>query len=494
MLILSRREGRWEKLALVCVFAVVFFGFWTINTPYFRHLDEWYRAAHIQYVLDHGEIDLSHQYLQYFAFPGIQLLGSAICDVTGLSILEMRTVLILFMALILAALLYALFLKSLKNPDISALAVILLMLGSIMLSKNGILFSAHLAYIFIVVSLLVLSRREYRLWQYAALMIILILAITITHLLSSVLLILVLLGIYLVQRRDKKDPVASGGLVAISLFFVLAWEMFLAIRVFGELAISSSCLFYGELDLSGLFMGAGTAVGISGGGVPIWALIDKLFWWAFVYGFGTILGVMSLFRINRLNVVEKTVAGGLAGVIMLAIVATFAGAQGHQGAQKYLMFAPLFTVPFILLFFLNLGDYKRRYSIALLAVLLFALSLPTFFVNNDMIQMDVAYPSEISSREFLRSNYGEGEKLIVFSTVFSVPFNMYYLPEAELITDPEYLYLPYDEYLWIEMDELVTDFEVARESRHNVFIYSKRLTGGMSTYLALSPHTMNGLN
>lgn len=499
VLILSRQDVKWEKIALVCIFAIVFLGFWTIITPYFRHSDEWYRAAHIQYIQDYGAIDVFHPDLEYFTFPGLPILGSAICQVTGLSIFAMRTVLVLFLAMLFSVLLFLLFLRYLKNPAVAAIGVILFLLANIIVCKSNLLFSSTLAYIFIV-SFLILETRHantfFRTRQDMVLLIVFILATTITHFVSSSALFFFLVGMYLMQKKDRGIGTFAPSvvLIAFSLVIFLSWQMYVASPIFTNLVAPLEDIFTGGFTLSGLFLGAGVAVGATGGGVPLWALATKLFWWVFVYAAGSILWIKSLFRIRNMSNLERKFAGGLTGLVILAIVATLAGAQGYQGAIRYLMYAPLFTIPLILLFLTNLGDYNlKRFSIGLLATILFCLSLPTFFVNNDMIEVNSVYPSEIASREFMVSNYGGGEDLTLASTVFSVPLNMYYLPKAAHMHEPGYFYLEHKDDLWMWFNQMVDMISIPSERikhgtrEHAVFIYSRRLIVQQEHVLGFEP-------
>lgn len=528
VLIFSRREAKWEKLALVCLFAVVFLGFWAIITPYFRHQDEWYRAAHIQYLQDYGRIDLSHPYLQYFKFPGLQLGGFALCQITGLSIFATRTVLVLFLALLLSALLYVLFLRSLKSPSIAASGVLLFILGNILISKGSLLFSSHLAYMFLISFLILESTQEYALlktWQGGLIMVMLLLAATITHFITSVTLVLILAGIYLVLKIGKKIPLSSAGLITLSLIIVLTWQLYRVTLTFTRVDTTESPRISGSspnkpqgseapslarglwnisstslsefplrpvsegVSLFNLLRGLQVALGAR---IPLWALITKLSWGTIIYAFGSILWIKSVFSIKKLSALEKKCVGGLGGIGILTIIVTLAG-QGGVQFMRYLMYAPLFTVPLILFFFLKLGDYKRWYSIALLAIILFALSLPAFFVNNDMIEVDATYPYEISARKFLKSNYGEGEELTIFTSRFSTALSAYYLPKAELKHVPGHLDIEEKKDLWVHMDTLVAIFETPSERvkhgvrEHALFIYSQRLTGAHEHIFAFKP-------
>ncbi len=490
VLIFSRREAKWEKLALVCLFAVVFLGFWTIITPYFRHHDEWYNAAHVEHLLQAGGVSLHWEttpaYLGYFGWPGLHFIGSTICQITGLSIFKARTLFVIFGALLFPALLYVLFLRSLKNPSISAIAVLLVIVANITISKVSLFFPAYLGYMFMLSFLILLNRHEYTLletWQDRLIMIVLFLAATMTHLITSLALIFILAGIYLVQKRGKKTLLTSAGSVALFLIIVVTWEMYWRRYTLFDTAGPAlpetpgsalpetpgpALLSSPDFSLRNLLLLAKTTIG---GRSPLWATGIRLFWWVSIYAFGSILWIKSLFRMKGLSPLEKKEVGGLAGIIGLTIVVTLAG-QGGAQFIRFIMYAVVFTVPIVLRFFFNLGEYKRRYSFALLVILLFALSLPTFFVYNNMVSINATYPCEISARKFLESNYGEGEDLTLYSSIFATPINAYYLPKAELRTEPDYLGFKDKNDLWPGVGTLIREFEKG----HGVFMYSKRST------------------
>lgn len=477
VLIFSRREAKWEKLALVCVFTIVFLGFWTIITPFFRHGDEWFNAAHVQYLLHEGTIPATHHFLGYFQFPGIHLTSLTLCQITGLSIVKVRTLFTVFEALLLATLFYVLLLRSLKNPAMSAIGVLLLTLGNITISKGNLFHPSTFGLLFIPLFLILLNRHEHALletWQDRLLIIIVFLAITITHLITSLALALILGGIYLVQKIDKRVALTSAGLIALSLVIVLAWEMYRASGIFEDLLMFIPQMLQG-ISLENLFLSREVAMG--GRTSPLWATGTRVFWWIFIYAFGSILWLKSLFRLKKLSPVEKKCIGGLAGITGLTIVVTLAG-QGGTQFTRFLMYASFFTIPIILHFFLSLGDYKRRCSIALLAILLFVLSPPTLFVYNNMINVAAFYPSEVSAGKFLKSNYGEGEELDIYCSTYLAAMNAYYLPKAGVIGERARLSYEDKSGLWPSVNEQQIYFrDWWGHSRYSVFLISDRYKG-----------------
>ncbi len=488
MLIFSRREAKWEKLALVCIFTLVFVGFWVIITPYFRHQDEWYNASHVQYLLDYGRINLTPRFLDYFQFPGLHLTGTTLCQITGLGIFEVRTLFSLFEALLLTMLFYVLLLRSLKNPSMAAIGVVLLLLGTITLGKAIPFHPETFGLLFLPLFLILLNRHEHAFletWQDKFLVIIVLIAITITHLITSLALVFILAAIYLVQKIDKRIALTSVNLVILSIVIFLTWEMAWASFSFTELLKLFPRILEG-IRFDNIFLSAEVAMGARTS--PLWATGTRVFWWIFVYAFGSILWLKSLFRLKKLSPMEKKYIGGLAGIIALTVVVTLAGMGGFQFA-RFLKYASFFTIPFILLFILNLNDFKKRYTIASLTIVLFALSLPTLLAYNNMIMTQTYYPSEVAGSKFLKSVYDEGEELDIYCGIFHRPINRYWLPKANVDREDDPIYYEGNPAkLWPTVNVIVDRFlNWYGEREYSAYVYSKRQTGSYQHIFGFEP-------
>ena len=96
LLLLLGRIGEWQRVTLVGIFAVVVFGFWVIITPYGSYADGLVNMGHVKYLSQTGSISFDHINLAYFQYPGLHLTGFALSEISGLEIMEIRPLFLLF--------------------------------------------------------------------------------------------------------------------------------------------------------------------------------------------------------------------------------------------------------------------------------------------------------------------------------------------------------------------------------------------------------------
>lgn len=469
LLLFSKKdEGKrlnWENLALACVFGLVFVGFWVLITPHGSYADGIYNMGHVRYLVEEGSIPVGHQNLIYFDFPGMHLLVSALSQISGLGIFETRALFLIFNAVLFSALLYILFIKIFKSNYLAFLGVLLVMLGSVMLVEKMDHFTpGALGFTLLAGFLVMLTRSESALFGRTVsdrlVMLILFIAMTISYFATSFLAPLILLGIYAVQMRARdKEARASPATIALLLVMVFAWEMYWTWHTFDSLTLFLPKVW--ENISGGEFLTSALTVAPAniGGTLPLWASVTRAFWWALL-GLGTILGLYNLYRVRKLSLAEKIVTGGLLGVIVLSLIGMFATARGAQ-YQRFLMYAPLFSAPILLMFLYRSGTWRRR-GLILLTVLIFAVALPTFLSSVNTVCTDAIYPYECAAGEFMESNTNEeGESHIVYSLTFvSTAWAYYYIPDIPLTRFPESLYYSGSEdEVWQEVDEFVQRFQ-----------------------------------
>jgi hypothetical protein len=509
LLFTKGRSSEWQRVALVCTFALVFFGFWVINTPTGGHLDELWNMGHIKYLLETGKISLNHPNFGYFQFPAFHLVNFSLSQISGLGIFETRILFLVFSGVLFAALLYLLFMRLLKNPYLTSLAVLLIVQGSIEASKELEAFwPGNLAILLFVVLLMLLSWREDRALGMEApgalIMIILLAAFTMSYLPLPAYFIFILAGIYLLQKVAKKNVVRSSA-TALFLVLFLTWEMYFSIHVFGSLAglIPTFVAGFKQLGERAFSVGSGPGTTALGESVPLWASSIKFFWLALIFGLGTILGIWNLLRAKKLDSMEVIENGGLLGVIVFSIVCFFTFPVGEGSYLRFFRYAPFFTIPIVLKFlsgfsrhnelsqgniFLensgrssdsngfrkspaNLGGWFGRHVITLLVILFFALSLPTFLIQHNVVCSKNIYLYDCSVGEFLESAYGAKE-LNLFSE-FGAYIYTYYVTEAHfhIMMTPENTADKKD--LLLKMNQLVDNFENL-QSENAIFILSEK--------------------
>ena len=133
-LLFLRKGGILEHLGLCLVFTLVFVGFSGLASPWGNSLDSALRIAEVNIILESGGIPAAgHPELLYFDFPGLHLVDLALLQSTGLDLFAATRVYLLASGLIFTVILYAAFLKLLKEPLKAALGVVLAFSSSMVL-------------------------------------------------------------------------------------------------------------------------------------------------------------------------------------------------------------------------------------------------------------------------------------------------------------------------------------------------------------------------
>jgi hypothetical protein len=503
LLLFSRsRNSEWQRVALVCLFALVFFGFWAVNTPTGGHWDELWNMGHIRYLQETGKIAPTHPNLSYFQFPAFHLLAFSISEICGLGIFATRTAFLLFSHVLFAALLYLLFAKLLKSSFLSSLAVLLLVEGGLVQSLP--FWPGNLASLLLIPLLMLLVWREDRVLGMGTsmtfIMIIVLAAFTISYIPAAASFIFILMGIYLLQKVVKRS-VGNLSTIALSATIFLAWQIYVAIGFFGGLAIYIPVFIEGLMNpIERFSFAASVAAEPLGEGVPLWARSIKYFWLAVTIGFGAILGMWFLIKARNLNSREVLESGGLLGMAVFSAIVFLAQYQTLYAAYL-LRYLPLFTIPILVRFLsrfsrhdelscqdtlveypgetfnsngfhrslANLGGWFRRHIFTLLIILLLVLSFPTFLVHQEVVCTIAIYPYEYSAGEFIESAYSD-EELSIFSDVYTGTAYTYHAPEAHF---HRMFVAPTKETLLRDMNNFVNTFQNSRD-RNAVFVLSQR--------------------
>jgi hypothetical protein len=461
----------WEKLSLVVIASLVFLVFWVIILPYGR-LDYFGFAGLSNIITESGRIPTGASRAMYWDFPAMFLTGSGIVQVTRLVTFDGINFFVSLFGPIIAGLLYLLFTKIIKNNAIAAFASILAVMGNMLLADGYTFHPFYPSLVLLLAFLLVLIEgTNVRLGTMRQTLIILVLlaATTITYFQTSIVFVGILLGCYLVQRLSKKSTI---GFSAIILFLIvpLAWEMYCTFHTFDMLTSFLSQIMQ---NLEGgtflqwfLFLGK-TNIGVT---IPLWATTVRLVWWLFIYGAGTIAGLMLLLKPKNLNTSGVLVTGGLLAAIVLTAVATIL-APGGQRFTVYLLFAFLFTIPPLIYFFIKPGRI-RKFGFMFIVILSFALSFPSFLANNGNIETESVYSYEVSSSQFLNYLYGSGAGLTIYEQI-GVGTEQYYLPDAVAFGGQVWSPISKEELLQIHSDQLSGFLYPSKDER--VFLTNNRM-------------------
>lgn len=491
----NSRQNELQRLALLCIFGVVFFGIWTINTPFGDHHDIPWQFGHINYILQTGKIVLNNSNLDYFQFPGFAILNSIISRCTGLGLIETRTLFMLFSGAIFVLLLYVLFLKALKNSYYSSLAVLLIIQGSL-INKTQEFWPGNLGLIFLVVILVLLYKRENKQLETPMSIttlatIILLGALTITYLPWSIFLIFLLPSIYLMQKLPKKSIVNSLIIVLFIAIF-LGWETYSLTNMFNGVVGMIPKFLAGLANPAERLFSQSLSNNLNAA-TPLWVNFTRFFWYGLLYGFGLMLWIWNIVKVKKLSFVETLETGGLIGVVVFSIFSFF---TYNDQWFRFLQLSALFVVPILLRFLVRLSNINglsnnnksvdsrrffqkvvrfagcfRRHVFLSLFIMLLVLSLPVLLMYNAGLCTNTVYSYDHAIGGFVISNYGSNQ-LDIFTTESTKILLTGYLPDDSFHFSIAPQLVPNRTELWQNMNYLVNDFEA--KSSNAIFVLSEK--------------------
>lgn len=410
-LIIRARSPAWG-LALAALFALVHLGFLIIHTPQGRW-EDWQRSLLDAAVLLEGEGKIDFTMGGYFEFPAAGILGASVASVTGLEIFDIRTPLLLWYVVTLAALLFALYRGIFGVTHLAAFAVLLAIQSNMVLTQLHF-HPAFWGILPIIAFLLVLNRRnrgDALTTEDKFLVILLMGAATISHFVSSMVIVGVAAGVYVVQKLRRRRELIALGTLGLFVVMPLAWEMYWAIAVFrsltGYLPQLADNLARGEL-----FFQTATITRANVVELPLWVTAIRSFWWVLVYLLGALIALGNLARMNKLSLQDARGTGALLGLGAFCAAGTLLSPGGIQ-FNRYIMYGSFLAVPVVLAFVV-----QRRWHKLLLPALLgvvFLLSFPTILAHNSTISSTAHKPSDHNAGQFVgKATGGDAARVRVF--------------------------------------------------------------------------------
>ncbi|MFC1907641.1 hypothetical protein ACFLW8_06110, partial [Chloroflexota bacterium] len=234
LLLFSQRKqecNHWENLVLIGIFALGFSGYWAFLTH--GYFGEWYvQAAGAEYIVEQGHIPWKHPSLGSSEFPSMIILLAAVCDITSLETFDAITMILLLGTILFSCLVYITFSNVFQSPHLASFATLLLLIGNKTLTQylpqyhpRGFTLLLFVAFLALITEY---KYEVFKTWPHKLIVVILLLAITTTHFITSVCLFLVMLGIYIVQKFSK-SRLTKVTVVSLCLALTLAWQAFFPI-------------------------------------------------------------------------------------------------------------------------------------------------------------------------------------------------------------------------------------------------------------------------
>jgi hypothetical protein len=489
-------------VALLGIFILVFSGIW-VSLTHGQNGEYLSYAAESNYILEKGGIPGILQSIGATDYPGLPLLLSVIRLVPGFKLFDSIFILVLVNILLYSTLLYILLRSLLKEPFLAAFGSLILIMGSREVSIVLPELHPRGFGLVLLVAMLVLLFSKYqqagegRSVPITQLSIILFAALLMTHLVTAMVFVIILICMFLVGRFSKQHLV---DLLHIALFLVilLAWQIYFAFytnSVLLNTAMDSLRQLFGGVLISQYFSHmVGSYLGAEG--TPVWVNIVRYFWLVLTMAFGSIIGLINLFKIRNFSPMDKKLLGGLVGLglfVSLTLVTS-----GLNEGMRILYYLPFFTVPILLGFIYKQRSLIKGYSLTILVVMLLTVSVPSFLVNNDRVGVAAVYPQEIYTSKFLSGIYGNGKGLKVVGDVLQRRQILLDMPEAQTESFFAFAQSYFEgqdpvERTWAELEMLITHFEEPRESyfqiQNSLFLFSPQLSTSFMFMMRFDPNT-----
>lgn len=491
----------WEGLALSIIFTSVFLGFWNILSSY-RQPDGVWNLSTAEYIFSSGTIS-PHANIGYLEFPGIHILAATLTHITGLSLPVNVTCITVFFSMLLSISLYVLFFKILGDVRLGVFAVLLAIQGNWTQSLFAFFWPRYFGLILLVLFLVIIYTNMYpfrRILQDKILIIFLLLSATISYFVTTLSFIFILLGIFLIytirgiQRKAGKIVISYDVIktdwyvIVLCLCVPMVWVIYYAKDFLATFTVWIQN-FFNDIPArlsSKIFVLANANLGET---IPLWANITRWLWLFFIYIFGSCLIFLTLLRFRKMDTTRAMIIGGFFGVIIVGIIGFLFSPGGIEG-QRLLMYTPFFLVPIIMWYFSKIKMPYRSHVSTIAIVILFVISIPTFFAHNNRIDTDTYYSYDFSPGEFVKAIGGTGKELAIFSYGDTRQPITYYVSDATYITTSRTLDIKDETVLWNEAETLIVRFEQLKRER-KIFISSERGKGFYEHLLGVEPDNRN---
>jgi len=472
LLILSKRKNLslYTGVVLIVIFMIVFLDFRIFKNHLGLIGDGWYNKAHVELILSKGKFPSDSPEFGYFQFPALHIFAASLFAISGFQNYPLLEVLLSILLTVFIYLLYSKWLN--QNQFLALLGSLLVIHGSDALYANNFFFPTNFGLLLLMI--LMFMREISEKWEGRLLCILIFTSLVMTHFISSLNFLFILLGLLLINmfmRLKFIEPV----LLPISLIIFLAWQLWLAEINFRNIVYIGSQIIE---ELAGTREYAWIILEKNLVPLPYWAQVIRIFWIIFIYGLGGILVAQRFFKIKNTSNLEIKNMGVLIGIICMGILVIAVSGKGFEFLRG-LAYVPFFIIPFIVRY-LNLRDLRfKTLTICLILILLF--SFPTFLVRNSRVCLYSTYPSEVSVANFFKQNI-RGIPSIYTSSGSAYLFKTYLLDSRIKSEGDVYTQQSLEE----NLAKLINDFQ--NDGLGNeIFLYSPRFIVGYQHLLGLDP-------
>lgn len=431
---------------LVAIFGFIYLGFWTLHAPYGR-FEDW---ANLKSAEDIARLFHVSRGGHYWPWPGLELIGSTVVTVTGLTPERAVKYLVVPSEVAYTLLLWLIMQEVVGNHIMPVgMATVAAVMANPFLPRFHF-YPANFGSVILLVGILMMFRRKLN--DIPAAVVIATAVIAITHFVTAIVMLVVIVVDTLERRRiftysyeeisvDFDNAEARSGEAGVptramaALALMISWCVYwatplvrllgshLADRLGAALALGSSEGWMYPLKLWAINVGSTSA--------PAWLRATRLFWIMAVY-LAALVIALSVIRGSRAVWAVRVCAACLLVLAGLSLLAGFLS-PGASEIYRYIQFGNVFAVPLAMVW-LSRPGLRGPWDRALVCVVLGVLAFPSFLAGGDRSASLVYYPEQVEAGRWIATRATSGERRFAVGPGWSVI--LYYSPEGSVMRPP----------------------------------------------------------
>jgi hypothetical protein len=456
LMLLWQARRPWHGSLLVAMFALTQIGVFVFATPLGAG-EDWLDAVGSPLIQKSGRI--SRELYGYSNFPSLALLGALASTTAGVGVMDLRTPILVSWLVLISQILFAGYRRVLGSVRLAALAGVIVFESNLILSRfyfhpavMGVTLTSGLVG-FLLACKNPLNRRG------MCLVLAFIASLAMTHLVSSLVALIVLVGFLVMRRRHPEVP-AVPMMIAAALLNT-AWSLYWAGGAFKDLVG-----FLPRIDdrfSQGIaFLWVGRVARANTEGMPPWVMATQVFWWLVIYLAGGLIALRTLARRLSSSDPANCLAAAYALLASANVVAVAVSPGGYDFYRVIVYGSPL-AAPLVVGHLLS--GRKRWLAAAIFSLVLLFLGFPSLVAHNTTVGIAATRPEEIAAAQFLSSAISEDEGISVFGGFRGPDIVSYYRLDV----------LPNVRYIGSTSAE-TTEKQVGNLWRHGLAVFSG--TGG----------------
>ena len=406
------------RVTLLVIYGIYFLGFWAMRSPNGVATDEFANMGIVNYILAGNALTVRQYSTLYLDYPVMHLLGANLSLVLGMPIILLRQALTVFFVGMFTFGLFVFIRSVLHDKDQQIVAYLLAVTGSLIWAHFQAFVPGGFAYLIFFPLLIAIVRR-------LRIFLLLSLGLIMAYFPASFLIILLLGGIWVVERVGSVQSRRSGlEQIAIFALFMFAWNVYWAFTSYSSILRYLSVVFVPGAQLSWV-----STVYSTISNVPFWVNLIQYLWFGLVTGMGSLFALFFLGKRKRMTSQGGLLLAGIGACWAFGLISFFFAPGGSQ-FSRLLYYVPIFASPLVAGTLVT--NRRRTVTCIVIFFLVATLAYPTFVVQSRSITASAIYGFETSLGQYVGS-FSSSPNSVTTDTLTS-GILQFYLPNSQFYT------------------------------------------------------------